>query len=370
MKLGEWVGSIDLRAMVPSLLGAAAAFIALLLVVERLERVAEAQPISGTDRTWKAMTGTELRLSGLEEGPLVGVETSPGGGLTVRAQRAALVDGGPVQPLVWLTADQKGGDNKAKVEVSVVGKGGTVRLSRAGEEVAPQLLIRAENVKLRVDAEVTIGDSLTVPATQIFFDKKQLPATGANFSFIVPEGGFVAIEFPALPNGQPSGVVTTLGAAREEQQDMVLPVSEVGIYREGATAPDQAVCAADRRYAWAPFFRAALRPVPSGADCRLGPMTGRGFSIDAEWIGVSLAGQAWHTLQGKPIPSLWTEIEANPVLSVLIRLGLPTAVGWILGRIIWRRRRIASPQAEEPGARVPAKRPPSRSRGRRGGEPS
>ena len=57
--------------------------------------------------------------------------------------------------------------------------------------------------------------------------------TGVGFSFIVPEGGYVAIEFPALPNGKPSGVTTTLGSVREEQEDTVLPVGEVGLYQEG-----------------------------------------------------------------------------------------------------------------------------------------
>ena len=88
--------------------------------------------------------------------------------------------------------------------------------------------------------------------------------TGVGFSFIVPEGGYVAIEFPALPNGKPSGVTTTLGSVREEQEDTVLPIGEVGLYQEGASAPFKALCAADRRYAWAPFFRPALSPCLMG----------------------------------------------------------------------------------------------------------
>src|ERR1041384_6958920 len=100
MRLGGRFADVDLRVMAPALFAAALTFVALFFLIDRLQRIAQAKPLFGDDRLWKAMTGTELRLSGLDEGPLVGVETSPGGGLTVRAQRAALVDGGPVQPLV------------------------------------------------------------------------------------------------------------------------------------------------------------------------------------------------------------------------------------------------------------------------------
>ncbi len=351
LRLGERFGDIDLRALVPSVLGAAFAFFALFLLVDRLERVAQAQTIAGGE-TWQATRGSELRLSALQEGPLVGLETSAGAGLTVRAGRAALTDGGPVHSLVWMTSDDKDGDNKAKVQVSVIGSGGSVRLSRAGEASEPQLLIRPENTKLRVDTGVTIGDALTIPGIEIFFDKKPLPVTGVGFSFIVPEGGYVAIEFPALPNGKPSGVTTTLGSVREEQEDTVLPVGEVELYQEGASTPFKALCAADRRYAWAPFFRPALFPVPNGADCRPGRMTGRGFGIDDNSIDVTLAGQAWRLDQGKPTASLWTQVEGNPVLSWFIHWALPGACGWILGLVIWRRRTAAPAEPEEVSATV------------------
>ena len=129
LRLGERFGDIDLRALVPSVLGAAFAFLALFLLVDRLERVAQAQTIAGGE-TWQATRGSELRLSALQEGPLVGLETSAGAGLTVRAGRAALTQGGAVHSLVWMTPDDKDGDNKAKVQVSVIGSGGSVRLSR------------------------------------------------------------------------------------------------------------------------------------------------------------------------------------------------------------------------------------------------
>jgi hypothetical protein len=362
MRLGGRFADVDLRVMAPALFAAALTFVALFFLIDRLQRIAQAKPIFGDDRLWKAMTGTELRLSGLDEGPLVGVETSPGGGLTVRSPRATLQNGGPARQLTWLNPDENGGDNKAKVEVSLIGKGGSVRLSRAGEAVAPQLLIRAENAKLRVDSGVTIGNSLAVPPIEIFFDGKPLPVTGMGFSFIVPEGGSVAIEFPALPNGTPSGVVTSLGAVREEQEDTVLPVREVGVFREGASSPDKAMCASNQTYAWALFVRPALFPLPHGTDCRPGAMTGRDFSIGPDFVAVALAGQAWRIEAGRPSASLWSWAENSPLLSIVIRWGLPAAVAWILGLITWRRT-APTPEAPQP-------KKVTRSRGRRGREPS
>lgn len=366
LSLSDRFGDLDVRALAASLVGAAFGFLVLFFLVDRLERVAQSQTIVGDNRTWQADRGNELRLSGLQQGPLVGLETSAGAGLTVRAGRAALSEGGPVRPLVWMIPDEKDGDNKAKVQVSVIGNNGSVRLSRAGEPSEPQLLLRPENVKLRVETGVTIGDALAVPAIEIFFDKKPVPVTGVATSFIVPDGGYLAIEFPALPNGKPSGVTTTLGSVREEQEDTVLALGEVGLYQEGATAPYKALCAADRRYAWAPFFRPALYPVPGGTDCTVGRITGRGFGIGDNWIDVTLAGQAWNMEQGKPTASLWTQIEASPVLSWFIHWALPGACGWILGLIIWRRRTAAPWLPEEPDADIlQMTTPPKRSRMRR-----
>jgi hypothetical protein len=365
MTLDERFVGANLRRLFPALLVAAAAFIALLLLIDRFDRIAQARPIVGSDRNWKAETGTELRLRGLSEGPLLGVETDPGGGLIVHAAAARLLDGGATQRLNFKVEGAKGEDNKAKVQVTLVGKDGSVTLSRSGEAVMPQLRIRVENAELKVDTSVTIGDSLMVPSRTIVFGEKELAPNGLGFSFIVPPGGAVAIEFPAFPDGTPSGVVPWLGAVREEQEDTVLAVREAGIFREGTNAPDEAVCAANQRYAWALFFRPTLFPVPTGADCRPGPMTGRDFSIDKDSVAVSLAGYAWHMQEGKPSFSLWSWAKSNPVLSLLINWGLPAAVAWIFGLITWRRTAVATKPAE-PKKNVTGKtRRPGRSRAKR-----
>ena len=173
-RLGERFGDIDLRALVPSVLGAAFAFFALFLLVDRLERVAQAQTIAGGE-TWQATRGSELRLSALQEGPLVGLETSAGAGLTVRAGRAALTDGGPVHSLVWMTPDDKDGDNKAKVQVSVIGSGGSVRLSRAGEASEPRAAHPARTPKLVSILALRLATHSPFRASRSFSTRSRCP---------------------------------------------------------------------------------------------------------------------------------------------------------------------------------------------------
>lgn len=359
MTLSERFESLDLRAMVPALLVAAAAFVALTLLIDRFERIARAKPIA--ERKWSADTGYKLKLSGLEQGPFVSIETSPGGGLTVRAPNAALPGRGAVQGLRWATPDEKEGDNKARVQVSLIGKDGSITISRSGEEVTPQLFLRVDNASLEVTSGVTMGDSFTLPRTRIVADGKDLPPTGPGFTFTVPPGGFVAIEFPAFPDGSPSGVVPLLGAVREEQEDTVLPLREVELYREKASSPDKSICAADDdRYSWAPFFRLSLFPVPRDSDCSAGPLTARGFKIDKDSVAVSLAGSGWHIDEGKPTESLWSWVGASPVLGLLVNWGLPGAAAWIFGLVTWRRRAPAEPTPVAKAAAAP--KPARRSR--------
>jgi hypothetical protein len=360
MSVGERLSTLNLRELVPSFVHACIAIGLLMLLTDRLQRVAKA---TTPDRSWSAATGEELHLSGLAEGPLLGVESSPGGGLTARAEQAALRDGGPVQRVMWMAQGDSSGDNKAKVEISLVGRGGDVVLSRAGETETPQVRIRVINAKLLVAVGVTVGESLNLPQTRAVFGQQDLPPTGPGFSFTVPDGDTLAIEFPDLPNEQRSGVVTWLGSIREEQQDTVLSLREVSIVPEQERSPDRSACAADRRYASAPFFRPVLFPVPTGKDCRPGILTARNLKITGDAVGVSLAGRAWEMKDGMPTVSLWSWASGNPVLSLVINKLLPGAVGLALGLFTWRRR--SAPKEEEEPDKA-GKRKPRRTAGSRG----
>ena len=353
MTLGERIDSLDLRAMAPALLVAAAAFIALYLLVERFDRIALAKPVSQGE--WAAPKGNELRLAGLGDGPLIALETPEGGSLTVFAPNAVVPGQGPVQQLTWSTFDGPEADNKAQVQVSLAGKGGSVALRRFGDAVASQLLLRVENASLEVTTGATIGEAGYPPKTRIVADGKDLQPTGPGFRFTVPPGGTVTMEFPA------SGVSSLLGGIRAEDQDIVLSVREVGIYREDATSPDLAICAArNNNYAWAPFFRLSLFPVPNDSDCISGPLTGRGFEIDPDSVTVNLAGSGWQMKEGKPTASLLTWVGASPVLSLLVNWGVPGAVAWIFGLVTWRRRAPVEPVPEAKGKSAPKPGPRSR----------
>lgn len=344
MSLRARLESVDIPSLLVSLVAGGLALLALMLLIDRLERIAQAAPIAA-DRSWSAPSGTELRLVGLEEGPLVGVETSPGGGLTISAPEASLADGGPQGRLLWVSRGK--GDNKSEVEVAMIGLG-SVALSRSGEAETPQLRLRVENARLMVQAGVTVGDSLVVPIVRTVFGQKELASTGLASSFIVHAGGTLSIELPAFPDGTPSGVVTWLGAVREQQEDTSLLVREVGIAREGVAASDKAACSADRRYAWNLFFRPTLFPVPGGNDCKAGHLTARDFSISRDSVAVSLSGYAWQLEGGMPTASLWSWAKANPVLSLVINKLLPGAVGLILAMFTWRRRAAAPRERASP----------------------
>lgn len=338
---GRFAG-VDKRALVSSLLVAAAAFIALAFLVDRLERLAQAKPI-GAERRWTAPAGSELRLGGLVPGALLTVESSAGDGLIVQAEGAALAGGATARRLLWMTrAGDEGdeNDNKAGVQIAIVAADpdGQVVLSRAGGATTPQLRIEARGVTLQAEAGVTIGEALFMPVTQIVADGRPIEPEGPVYAFTIPPGGSVSVEFSAFPDGTPKGVGTWLGAVRESHQDTQLPLSQVAIAREGAETADQAACGAPAgRYAVAPVLRFALSPVPEGGDCRAGQLRATSLAIGQDSVAVDLAGSAYVTAGGKPSASIWSWALSNPVLEIGINKALPLAISAIFGIVTFRR---------------------------------
>jgi hypothetical protein len=334
----------DWSALLWSLIVAAIALAALAFLVDRLERLAQAQPL-GTERRWAAASGQELRLGGLEPGPLLAVETGAGGGLTVQAHDARLDGGNKVRNLLWMTG--KGAaddDNKPGVQISLLPGtgGGAVILSRSGEAERPQLRIRAEGAALRVEAGVAIGESLLMPSTTIVADGRRIEAAEPVFAFTVPPGGAVAVEFPAFPDGTPSGVKASLGGVREQEQDVLLPLRETAIAREGAGEADKLACAApEGRYALRPVLRPTLEVTPAGRDCLPGALQATGITIGRDFVAVDLSGSAYILTGGKPGASIWSWAMGNPVLEFAINKALPLAISAIFGIVTFRRRTAA-----------------------------
>ena len=346
------LASVHLPSVMVSLVAGGLALAALMLLIDRLERIAQASPITA-DHAWSAPAGTELRLEGLPEGPVLGVETSPGGGLTVTAPRSSPKRGGPEQRLLWISEGK--GDNKTEVQVALVGANGSVSLSRSGEAETPQLRLRVDHANLLVQAGVTIGDSLMAPAIRMVVGQQEMPSDGLATSFIVPAGGTLSIELPAFPDGTPSGVVTWLGAIRPDEEDAVLPLREAAIAREGVAAPDKSACGTDTRNAWPLLLRPTLFPVPAISDCKPGSISARAFAISRDSVAVSLSGYAWQLEGGVPTASIWSWANSNPVLSLIINKLLPSAVGAILAIFTWWRRMGA--RSRRKAATVPAARP-------------
>ena len=352
------LASVHLPSVIISLVVGALALAALMLLIDRLERIAQASPIA-VDHPWSAPAGSELRLEGLPEGPVLGIETSPGGGLTVTAPRASPKSGGPEQRLLWMSEGK--GDNKTQVQVALVGANGSVSLSRSGEAETPQLRLRVDHAKLMVQAGVTIGDSLMVPAIRMVVGQQEIPSDGLASSFIIPAGGTLSIELPAFPDGTPSGVVTWLGAIRPDEDDAVLPLREAAIAREGIAAPDKAACGTDTKNAWPLLLRPTLFPVPMLSDCKPGSISARAFAISRDSVAASLSGYAWQLEGGVPTASIWSWANFNPVLSLIINKLLPSAVGAILAIFTWWRRMGARSRRK---ADSEAKAGPKRARAR------
>ena len=350
-----------LSSITLSLVAGGLALAALMLLIDRLERIAQATPLA-EDRPWAAAAGTELRLTGLQEGPVLGIETSPGGGLTVTAPKASAASGAPGQRLMWIS--QGKGDNKTEVQVALIGRNGSVSLSRSGEAETPQLRLRVDHAKLMVQAGVTIGDQLIAPAIRTIVGQHEVARAGLASSFVVPPGGTLSIELPAFPDGTPSGVVAWLGAISPDDESATLQLSEAAIAREGVSAPDKDACGANRKYAWILLLRPSLFPVPTGSDCTRGMMTAREFSISRNSVAVSLSGIAWQLEGGVPNASIWSWANSNPVLSLIINKLLPSAVGAVLALFTWwrrtgalaRRKRAAQASRKSPRSQTPAAR--------------
>jgi hypothetical protein len=259
MTIRERLAGLGLRELLPSFIHACLAIAALMLLTDRLQRVAKS---ATADRSWTAATGQTLRLAGLDEGPLLGIEGTPGGGITVVSDQATLTDGGAVQPVKWMAQGDSRGDYKAKVEISIVGKDGDVVLNRVGEAVTPQVQIQVKNAKLRVDVGVTVGDSLTMPKTRVVVGERDLPPAGPGFSYIVPDGDSLSVEYPEPSNDQPSGVATWLGSVREKEQDTILPLREVAIVPEDRAAPGQLGMRRRPTLCLCPLFPSGPVPIP------------------------------------------------------------------------------------------------------------
>jgi len=331
--LRKAIGGAELRTLVVPFTVGVISLAGLMLLIDRLERIALSKPI--INQEWRAPAGTEMRLAGLEEGPLIAVETLPGGGLTVQADKAIIPDSNSERGLIWLSRGT--GDNKTEMQVSLIGKSGSVAISRSGESETPQLWIKVEQASLLVESGVTIGPSRERPDTRTIFGNKEIDPTGRGSSFVVPSGGEMSIELPTFPDGTPSGVVSWLGAVRSRQGDTLLKLGEVGIAREGVTEPDKAACAANRRYAGNMFLRPVLFPVPHGEDCMPGMLTARSLSISRDSVAISITGSAWQLGGGKPTDSVWSWAKKNDVLAIVINQLLPGAVSIILGFFAWRR---------------------------------
>jgi hypothetical protein len=113
---------LDKRALLSSLLTATLAFAALVLIIDRLARLAKAAPL-GSDARWEARFGEELQLTGLRRGPLLAIETGAGDAMTVRAGPVRLDDGSTARELIWMVSRASGegeGDNKASLRLSTV----------------------------------------------------------------------------------------------------------------------------------------------------------------------------------------------------------------------------------------------------------
>lgn len=352
------LAGVDRRALLSSLLVAASAFILLALLVDRLGRLAQAQPI-GADRHWAAPAGSELRLAGIAPGPLLAIESTAGGRLTIEAEPASLADGKRARRLLWMMrGGEQGDDNKPAIQIHVVDSapGGTVVLSRAGESVAPQLRIEARGVTLRAEAGVTVGEALFMPDVVIEADEKPVEPTGPVFAFAVPSGGSMSVGFPYFPDGTQSGVQTWIGPVRGRRDELAL--TRIGIAPEGAGGADKAACGAPAgRYAFGLFLRPALAPAPGGRDCVPGQLRATSLSIGRDSVGLDLAGSAFVTAGGKPNASIWSWAMSNPVLEIAINKLLPLAVSAIFGFVTFRRRSAAAERAKA-GAKLRRKRKP------------
>lgn len=306
------LAQLDKRALLTSLLIASLAFAALALLVDRLTRLAKAEPLGG-ETVWDARIGEELRLKGLEGGPVLAIETGGGDAMTVRAGPVRLEDGSKVRELIWLVARAEGeaeGDNKASLQVATVADDSDVVLRRGGEEVVPQLQVEAGAKPLRLETGVTIGDRLIMPSIRILADGVEVQPLGMGLAFTLEPGGSAAIEFPALPDGTPAGVTALLGAndpADSRRGGWRLRMTEADLAAEDQAAARMSVCSAPAgRYAFGAFLRPELAPLPAGGDCKPGHLSAHRFGISRDAVSIGLRGSAFVFTDGRPTASLWS----------------------------------------------------------------
>jgi hypothetical protein len=371
------LAQVDKRALLSSLLIASLAFAALALLVDRLTRLAKAEALGG-ETVWQARIGEELRLKGLEGGPVLAIETGGGEAMTVRAGPVRLDDGSKVRELIWLVSRAEGeteGDNKASLLVATAADDSDLVLSRGGDEVVPQLQVEAGAKPLRLEAGVTIGDRLVMPSIRILADGQEVQPLGMGVAFALEPGGSAAVEFPALPDGTPAGVTAVLGAndpAESRRGGWRLKMTEATLADEDEGAARTLACAAPAgSYAFDAFLRLDLAPLPAGGDCKPGHLSAHSFGISRDAVSVGLRGSAFVFEDGKPTASLWSWAKANPVLDLLVGKAVPAAVGLISGWVTFRRTARPKPKPKpkpktekKPKAPTAKRKPPVKKRAR------
>ncbi len=337
------LAQLDKRALISSLLAASLAFAALALLVDRLTRLAKAEPLGG-ETVWQARIGEELRLKGLDRGPVLAIETGGGDAMTVRAGPVRLDDGTRVGELIWLVSRAEGeaeGDNKASLLIATVADDSDLVLRRGGEEVVPQLQVEAGARPLRLETGVAIGERLLMPSIRILADGGEVEPLGMGIAFTLEPGGSAAVEFPALPDGTPAGVTALLGAndpTDSRRGGWRLRMTEAALAGEDEAAARTFACAAPvGSYAFDAFLRPELTPLASGADCGPGHLSALRFGISRDSVSIALRGSAFLFEDGKPTASLWSWAKANPVLDLLVGKAVPAAVGLVFGWITFRR---------------------------------
>jgi hypothetical protein len=332
VKLPESLRTIGSAAWIRSAIFAAIGFLAMALLVDRLGRVAVAKPLAA-EKEWSVPAGEELRLSGLGAGPLLSFDTPAGGQLNLTAHNVLIPDAGKAARLDWLPLrNGADADNETSVGIAIAAPGatGTVRLSRAGEVDSPSLRIHSDDATLAVSASSTAGSLLVIPKVAIRADGRMLEPPGPSFTFTVPPQGDVIVETPPSAGGGRRAI--EIGDVQPETGDSRLPLREASV-AEGRSG----ACAAPAgSVAWQLLLRLALAPAPTGSDCR-GSIGATRVSLGEKALDVTLVGNAFQTADGKPTASLWSLVNANPVLAEGIKKGLPALIGFLFAGLSLRR---------------------------------
>lgn len=322
--------------MLHSLVVAGIAFTALASLVDRITRLAEAAPIA-SERHWQVPAAEEVRLKGLAAGPVLAVDAAGGDGAILDARGARLDGGQRDGRLVWMVGGDAGADHRVTFQLSLppgVAEG-AVALRRTGEAAAAQLEVHNLGPALHVQAGVTIGDSLTMPPTQLLVDGREARPDGMGVGFTLAEGAAMTVEFPTLGKGL-DGAVAVLGSGEKTMASLAVREVEItGGDRGGALR--SACASAVGSYAVAAVLRFAASPAPTGRDCVPGHLAATGLAVAGDSLTLDLAGSAYLLVNGKPTASLWSWAMANPVIENGISKALPLAVSGIFGMVVFRR---------------------------------